>query len=616
MKLAFPDIRPERFFLAAGFLFGMIILFITPPFQAPDEINHFYRAWQISEGQFTGVKKDDRVGGTIPDCVKATTYPFHRLKHNTTVKISQREIMQADTMLSPYDSATFTDFPNTAIYTPVSYAPQSIVIAATRWLGLNPFRILYATRIFTLLTWLVIVYCAIRRLPGYKWLLTLLALLPMSLFANMAMSADMITNAVAFYTVSYILYCAFSTGSFSRKNLIVLCILAVLLASAKLVYSPLLLLIFIIPSEKFSSRKQYFFQTGTILLVALLTAGCWSMIIGNLYTPYVDYNPAYRDGLDLMPGANVSEQVKYIFSHDTFVLRVFLRSLKESSEMYVPGYVGTFGWLDAHFPQWFIIVSYVVILFVMLFEDKQGVRMTAKPRLLLFTTLFLLLAGVIVSQLLSWEFVGSGRVMILQGRYFIPVFPLLFIFLASFIRLKSALTASVVILFTVVSGYMTIRTIYNRYYVDPVDSSMNISCGAEEIFKYDYFVTSQPEIMLEGAATRSKENARTGEYGFRLTAANAYSAGYHFYNIQKGDSIYAEAWRYGTDAGIMLSADSIAASSGTSAADTTGWHKVTLSYKFSAGRQGRPVTVYLLSQNDSTVYFDDLEIRYIKNEAE
>jgi hypothetical protein len=31
--------------------FGVLVLILTPPFQAPDEFNHFFRAYLISEGR-------------------------------------------------------------------------------------------------------------------------------------------------------------------------------------------------------------------------------------------------------------------------------------------------------------------------------------------------------------------------------------------------------------------------------------------------------------------------------------------------------------------------------------------------------------------------------------
>ena len=42
----------EKIFVAIFLFFGVITLFMRPPYQLMDEINHFPRAWQISEGIF------------------------------------------------------------------------------------------------------------------------------------------------------------------------------------------------------------------------------------------------------------------------------------------------------------------------------------------------------------------------------------------------------------------------------------------------------------------------------------------------------------------------------------------------------------------------------------
>jgi uncharacterized membrane protein len=608
-------IRPEKFFVVAGFVLATLLLVITPPFQAPDEINHFYRAWQVADGQLTGVKSDDRLGGTIPASVEKTALPFLHLRHNMNRKTDRQEIYAASHIPLHSDSLVFRDFPNTALYTPVSYAPQAVTIFVLRSFHCPPLYMLYATRVVTLLVWLIVIYYAIVLLPAFRWLFALLALLPMSLFANMAMSADMVTNATAFFTIAYILHCAYAPGVFTRKHLIVMLVLAFLLASAKIVYLPLLALLFLVPREKFSSRKSRLLHISSIALFALLVAACWSGVIGKLYTPYAAYNPRFRDGLDLMPGANVSGQIDHILTHDTFILRAILRSLKESAEMYVPGYVGTFGWLDTDLPHWLIVTAYCMLLFTALSGDRDGIRWTGKQRAFLLALAFLLVSVVITSQLLSWEAVGSGRVMILQGRYFIPVFPVLFLFIASFAWRSLTLTPLLVMLFVLISGSVSIASAYNRYYVDAVNESMTIRCGAEEQYGYDYFRTDQPGVYLENATyTRRNTRVRNGNYAFAVDTEHPFSAAYPFYNLKAGDSLYAEVWRYGDTGAIALVCDTFSAPVVVSERDAAGWQKISAGIRFPEDPSDK-VMLFLWNAGSPSAYFDDLEIRCFKVSA-
>ena len=70
-------LTPIRFYLLIGPLFGMLFILLTPPFQVPDEINHFYRAFHIAEGHVRVIKTDNRLGGLIPVSATKIVEPFY-----------------------------------------------------------------------------------------------------------------------------------------------------------------------------------------------------------------------------------------------------------------------------------------------------------------------------------------------------------------------------------------------------------------------------------------------------------------------------------------------------------------------------------------------------------
>lgn len=47
----------ENIFILFALLFGLLFVFVTPPFQSVDEQAHFFRAYGISSGQFVAHKK-------------------------------------------------------------------------------------------------------------------------------------------------------------------------------------------------------------------------------------------------------------------------------------------------------------------------------------------------------------------------------------------------------------------------------------------------------------------------------------------------------------------------------------------------------------------------------
>jgi hypothetical protein len=55
-------LRPEGVFALIALTAGIVMVFATGPFQAPDETSHFYRAFQISHGRIIAERYDTNVG--------------------------------------------------------------------------------------------------------------------------------------------------------------------------------------------------------------------------------------------------------------------------------------------------------------------------------------------------------------------------------------------------------------------------------------------------------------------------------------------------------------------------------------------------------------------------
>ena len=489
-NLAFSRLKPDIFFAIFASFFGLIILLLTPPFQIPDEINHFYRAYQISEGDLISIKQNDRIGGYLPVSLEKITLPFLGLRWNKNRKTNYKTILrQFNIPLNPKERK-FLDFPNTGMYSPISYFPQSISIFALRKLHLSPLFLFYGARIFTLLFWVVSIFYAIRLMPFYKWLFALIALLPMSLFINMSLSADVVTNLLSFILIAYILKLTYSEPTISAKNFVTTSLLIILLASAKLVYTPIVLLFLLIPKEKFRNRKTYYFQIALLFIISFGTVLFWSGIMNNLYLPYSLYNEEFRDSATLRNCADIHQQMHYILNHGFYIIAVFAISMMHSFTMYFQGYIGTFGWLDTKLPIWFIYLSYAVIFIVAIIEKNKTISIKSNQKKIIFVALISTIGLVLLSQHLTWDCVGRMIIGTIQGRYFIPAFPLLFILFYNSKFKNSEFIIPLVIVFSFMSLSLTIDTLYKRYYVTPKSDSVAIECNVEKTTNEDIFKTN------------------------------------------------------------------------------------------------------------------------------
>lgn len=613
----FTRLQPHHFFALCATVFGLIFLFLTPPFQTPDEINHFYRAYQISEGTFLGQKQDNRVGGDLPISLVDFAASFRTLTWTKTERMKPTTILDKfGTPLNP-DDKKFVDFANTAMYSPVSYAPQAFVLFIIKAFDVSPVALFYWARLFTLLFWIVAIYYAIRMMPFYKWLFVLITLLPMSVLINMSISADVVTNALAFVSIAFACHLAYKKSIVSRGHFILLCLLTFLLASAKIVYTPVLITVLLIPQEKFGTRIRYLNRLLGFAALGLTTAVFWSVVMKSLYIPYSQYNPTYRGDAALIDCANMYEQLDYILTHGFYVINVFIHSMITSVDMYYQGFIGTFGWLDTPLPSWFILVAYAVIAVVLLLDGNKEIKISVYQKGFLLMGFLVIVFLILLTQHLTWDCVGGDLIFTIQGRYFIPAAPLLF-FVFYTPRFQLKWMPIFVILFSVFSLSLSIQVLYNRYYKQQVlIGSKVITCDGEQITKDNFFASNLPEKVFENANTQSMDHARSGMYAAKADAENPFTFTYRLYDCEKGDQLYIEVWRWGKTGRIALSSEAnhlYVEALNPIEKDSSGWERLALNYTIPQDLTAEMVTIYLFNNAQEATYFDDIKITHQKFE--
>ena len=206
----FSDLEPRLFFLVAALLGGLGFLFVTPPFQVPDEPAHFYRAYAVSEGQFLMAGGNGTNSRPLPASLKTLVeilvddVPFHperRIQPGTWKRA--REVR-----LQPEEVESSSP-PRSLQYSAVPYLPQAAGIAVGRWIGASPLALVYFARAANLIAAVGLIYFAICQLPGYRWLAVLLALTPMAMFLRSSVSADAGITAIAYLLTATIAKIAF-----------------------------------------------------------------------------------------------------------------------------------------------------------------------------------------------------------------------------------------------------------------------------------------------------------------------------------------------------------------------------------------------------------------------
>lgn len=421
--------QPHRFFIITAFVFGVVYALVLPPFQSPDEFNHFYRSWQISEGAFIGKKtSDNRLGDSLPTSLLTISTPFTHLPFHFEQRIKTNTIFSALQIPLDEQQKTFIDFSNTAVYAPTAYLSQSVSIFFCKKLGLPPLSIFYISRLLTLIFWIVIVYASIKIIPIQQRQFAFLALLPSSLFINSSLNADVCTNALSFLSISLFVKMFFEKNKISKIEILTFLVSTSLISLNKFAYLPLIFLFFFIPKENFQSLKQKYFFSISILATNIAVVVWWSKTIATLYIRFEDYNPTFRIGQQLNEGVDPLAQFSLILHNPLIFIKIMMTSFAKTMPHTLVHYVGKFGWEKNYLPLWLILPLFLMILLRGGNEEHSKIYRFSKAMKLKILSIGILLSLSLATTMYAiWNPVGSDFIENLGGKYFIPIFPLFFL---------------------------------------------------------------------------------------------------------------------------------------------------------------------------------------------
>jgi len=460
-----PSPNPALVFLAIGLVSGLLLVFITPPFQAPDEFNHLRRAYHISEGHPIAVVSDQRVGAEMPLSLHWVMIPFYDIPFDDQARVEPGLYRQAlEIQLLP-EHRSFHDFNNTALMSPLPYLPQAGAIAVGRLARVRPLFLVYAGRLANLLTWLLLVGMAVRVTPVGKWLLVSLALMPMTIFLAASLSYDACTIGISFLATACLLrHTMTREGTVRWRDAAVACLLGAALGLSKFAYAGLMLIWLLIPDTRFRSRRDRVLMT--ILILAVTTAALigWGLTARTLFLSYDQYNEDYRIHQALVHGVDPPAQLQQVLEAPHKFLWRYWKTVTE--ERIQNSFVALLGWLDTPFPGWYIY-GYLALLFCLAVADGQlspGIGLRQRLGLTILILGSLVFFGVLFYC--QWSPVGAYRFNGIQGRYFIPLAPLAFLVLHAGNRIRPnrrwmGLTLTLIL---VASQLYMMVTIIRRYH--------------------------------------------------------------------------------------------------------------------------------------------------------
>jgi uncharacterized membrane protein len=340
----------------------------------------------------------------------------------------------------------------------VVYLPSAVGIAIARVAGYSSAGMLYAARLFNVLTFALALWTALRLAPGSRALIAAVALMPMTLHQAGGISADSVTIAVSLVGFALILRVRAVKGD-SRLLIAVACMMPIWVLCKTSVWA--LPLLFFVPSHRFASRSRRALYIAGVVFAAWAALAMWQHVIhGNLALFRADR---------LARGMDTSWNLAFLKTQPLQFAGMLEAYMTTHFGEHTGQFIGAFGWTKLMLPAGARIIYFGLILFAAMFY-APGCIVTTRERLgfaalfiaTLLATYIVLFAtdGTVTARGLAFPY-SAG----VQGRYFIPFC------LAGFLALRlncgtldAGRVLRIVVLAAVAFDLLSLSVLWNWYY--------------------------------------------------------------------------------------------------------------------------------------------------------
>lgn len=409
-------------FVATLLTLGIMYMTVFSPGNVPDEMFHFNSTYKYSNmllGQDYG---DDFISMRGDDIV------------------FQHEVMSAGLSRDAYDSTVshFAPFVTDGEYKPYSVnstypissnvpqqrVPAAIGISIAKLLHLGSVPLFFMGRLFNLLYTGSLIVAAVYIAPFGKNIIKTISLLPMTLHLLSSYSYDAASLGFAFLFTALMLKSICSEGPITRAEMISLAIVSFLLGPCKAIYVILLLGVCLIPSSRFSSRQKAILYKVTVVLLPII--GVAALRVPSLLesTGMTVVSTALdQRGEEFGTFYTLSD----LLFQPIMAILLILRSFDHFGGQWIMEMVGgSLGWFQSEIAApTYLVYAFVVLVLISSIRayDDSGLISRRQKIVIVFLCALIILAAV-VALAISWTFNWEQIIFGVQGRYFLPVLPL------------------------------------------------------------------------------------------------------------------------------------------------------------------------------------------------
>ncbi|HHX58666.1 MAG TPA: DUF2142 domain-containing protein [Candidatus Moranbacteria bacterium] len=437
----------ENIYLVFGLLAGLLMVFVMPPFEVPDENSHYYKSWEIAGGKIF-CQPEEEESNLIPKTARDLPTYYELKKEKKELENFKFARVKEEIATSPdytLVEGTRTQFCSAS---PLGHLPPAGVLFISRQLEL-PFSVaFYLARIVNLLISVFIIYFAIKITPLAKKIFLIIALFPIVIQETASLSHDAFHLSLSLLFIAVILhFCSQPKVFLTKKDYLKTLFISLVALNIKYGYFPLALLFLALPAGKFKNRKQEWLAKSIFVTIN----GFFFLFLYKLF----QFPTKWPEGID------VSAQMKFVLLHPLEFFYTVINSLNSSLYFYWESMIGVPGPFREHFP---------VLLYVFIFLGLFFFAVKSKEKLILsnWQRVIFLFSGTITFFLLFfilyliWTPVGKDLVRGIQGRYLI--IPFLVILLSFYNKPNFSKNNWWLVAFIGIFMFFTFKHIFSIYY--------------------------------------------------------------------------------------------------------------------------------------------------------
>lgn len=439
--------RIERKFLYLAIPIFLMYMLFLPLYMGHDELFHWYRVYEITDGGLLPEIENNSTGYEVPKNVGSGLAWNKNLEYGDIVRDASRKL--------DYNDKQFISDVTMSVYSPIQYFPQIVGVTFGKLITDRSVLISYFGRLFNVLICIYLLYNAIKLAPYGKNLLFVLAFIPIAVEGFTTLSGDGFTISTAYLFISYILNIKNSKRMLLKKDFAILSILGIVLAFCKIIYIPIVFMLFLLPKESFKSNKKRWIYLIMMIMLFIFCNLLWL----KLANPYLQ---VYTDGKS-------SYQIKYIFSHPIRYCQNFLYTIQQNGINYILELYGTgMLWGNAVNNYTFVpIIMIILTLIACINESDFKNKFNLKDSIIVVLIVLAVIALMFTSLYVQWTSYAQNKIEGVQGRYFLPIITLVYLVIGNYfggkIKLDNKKVDKLIIVGIVLVSFMCIMECIVKY---------------------------------------------------------------------------------------------------------------------------------------------------------